>query len=158
METKETNMVISGKEKSLNRVELIGRVGQEPRVLEKTYPPTAAGFPGLKTKTVVLSLATTEIIKVMRVEEGQSEERHRIDWHRILILTPGLQELVIKNVQKGDRVLVTGRLHYDLIKKETKFVTSIACDDLIFLSQSKANQERAAAREIDLKSKIEAKN
>ena len=74
------------------------------------------------------------------------------------ILQPPLQDLVLKTVHTGDRVYVTGRIHYDLIKNSPqsskfKYATSIICDDLIFLAQSKErSQQQAIPENAEIKS------
>ncbi len=132
-------------ERTHNRVELMGRVGQDPRMIEKKIPTDDPNRPEHVTRFSIFSLATSEKFRVNKPDmPGQNEEQFRTDWHRICVKLPTLQERV-KQVRKGDRVFVSGRLHYDFIKdtksSEAKFITSIICDDIIFLARSRRDDE-----------------
>lgn len=60
----------------------------------------------------------------------------RTEWHRVVCFKPGLREIVLNYLKKGQRVFVTGRITYGEIKLEdgqVKGTTAIAADDVIFL-------------------------
>ncbi|CAF1106022.1 unnamed protein product [Didymodactylos carnosus] len=114
-----------GRERSLNRIELIGRVGADPKV---------AGSE--KTKVVIFSLATNEYSN--SAVDG-APIKQRVDWHRISIFNKRLLENAEKYIRQGDRLYVTGRLHHNMIKdkntNQNLYVTSIIADDMIFLTK-----------------------
>ena len=82
----------------MNKVMLIGNVGQEPEV---RY--VDAGVAVAK-----LTLATTE--RGYTLQNG-TQVPDRTDWHRI-ILWKRLAEVVEKYVHKGDKLYIEGRLRY----------------------------------------------
>ena len=82
----------------MNKVMLIGNVGQEPEV---RY--VDAGVAVAK-----LTLATTE--RGYTLQSG-TQVPDRTDWHRI-ILWKRLAEVVEKYVHKGDKLYIEGRLRY----------------------------------------------
>jgi single-strand DNA-binding protein len=122
-----------GKERSLNLIQLIGRVGQDPKVgglNTETQQSTSKSH-----KVVLFSLATNEYIGN---DQTSGEAKSRVDWHRITVFSPRLQENVEKYVRQGDRIHVTGRLHYNLVRDkagEQRYITSIIADDIIFLTK-----------------------
>ena len=82
----------------MNKVMLIGNVGQEPEV---RY--VDAGVAVAK-----LTLATTE--RGYTLQNG-TQVPDRTDWHRI-IMWKRLAEVVEKYVHKGDKLYIEGRLRY----------------------------------------------
>src|SRR4051812_1032697 len=81
---------------SLNKVQLIGRLGKDPEIRSFQNGGKAA----------TLSLATSESWKDK--ETGEREER--TEWHRIYITNDGLVGVVEKYLKKGARVYVEGQL------------------------------------------------
>jgi single-strand DNA-binding protein len=80
----------------LNRVQLIGNLGQDPEVRS-----TTAG-----KKIVTLSIATSE-----SWNDAQSgERRERTEWHRVVIFNEGLAKIAEKYLVKGAKVLIEGKL------------------------------------------------
>ena len=72
-----------------------------------------------------------------KTDEG--ETRTRVDWHRIVVFNSNLQQNVEKYVRQGDRLHVTGKLHYNLLKDKTglsRYVPNIVAEDIIFLNKS----------------------
>jgi len=123
---KDTNESPSvGRERSLNRIQLIGRVGADPKV---------GGTQ--RHKVITFNLATNEYAGT---NTADGEVKQRVDWHRIAVFQPRLLENVEKYVRQGDRLYVQGRLHHNLIKDKNtgndRYVTSIIGDDLIFLTK-----------------------
>ena len=124
-----------GKERSLNSVQLIGRVGQDPRIGGLPSEASGQGQEAAVTKKVLMfSLATNEY---QGVTEG-GEPKTRVDWHRIAVFQPRLQENCEKYVRQGDRIHVTGRIHYNLVKDKVgvkRYVSSIVAEDILFLTK-----------------------
>ncbi|CAF0803947.1 unnamed protein product [Rotaria sp. Silwood1] len=115
----------TGRERSLNRIQLIGRVGADPKV------------GGTKQhKVVTFNLATNEYAGTNMTS---GEIKQRVDWHRIAIFQPRLLDNAEKYIRQGDRLYIQGRLHHNVIKdKQTnqdRYVTSIIADDMIFLAK-----------------------
>ena len=127
VENREQNMteISTGRERSLNRVQLIGRIGADPKV---------GGTQ--QNKVVTFNLATNEYAGTNTVN---GEIKQRVDWHRIAVFQPRLLDNAEKYVRQGDRLYVQGRLHHNLIKdKQTgqdRYVASIIADDMIFLTK-----------------------
>jgi len=115
----------TGRERSLNRIQLIGRVGADPKV---------GGTQ--KNKVVTFNLATNEYAGT-NAENG--EIKQRVDWHRIAIFQPRLLENAEKYIRQGDRLYIQGRLHHNLIRdknsSQDRYVASIIADDMIFLTK-----------------------
>uniref|UniRef100_A0A8C5WAM9 Single-stranded DNA-binding protein n=1 Tax=Leptobrachium leishanense TaxID=445787 RepID=A0A8C5WAM9_9ANUR len=91
-------------ERSLNRVQLLGRVGQDPVMRQ------AEG----KNPVTIFSLATNELWR-----SGETEVFHtagdinqKTTWHRISVFRPGLREVAYQNVKKGARIYVEGKIDY----------------------------------------------
>ena len=130
-----------GKEKSLNQVQIIGRVGADPKLeskIEKLNTTTNDNKEKERErKMATFTLATNEYQGLN--EDGES--RTRVDWHRIVVFNNHLCDNVQKHVKQGDRLHVTGKLHYNLIKEENtgmkRFIPSIIADDIIFLNKNK---------------------
>ncbi len=80
---------------SVNKVILIGNVGRDPEVR------TAAGG----DKIANLSLATSE---TWTGKDGEKQERTQ--WHRIVVLSDRLADVVGQYVRKGSRIYVEGSL------------------------------------------------
>ena len=102
--------------RTINRVELLGRVGVEP---EMKY--TQSG-----TAVTKLRMATDR-----RRQNGDSET----DWHNI-VAWGKTAEVVNQFVGKGDRVFVAGRLSYSSYETsdgQRRFRTEVHASEVIFL-------------------------
>ncbi|XP_062373711.1 single-stranded DNA-binding protein, mitochondrial isoform X2 [Sardina pilchardus] len=90
-------------ERSINKVQVLGRVGQDPimRQVEGRNPVT------------IFSVATNE---VWRTGEGANTESadvsQKTTWHRVSVFKPGLRDVAYQYVRKGARVYVEGKLDY----------------------------------------------
>lgn len=119
--------------RTINRVELLGRVGVEP---EMRY--TQSG-----TAVTKLRLATDR-----RRQNGDSET----DWHNVTCWGK-VAEVVNEHVSKGDRIFVTGRLSYSSYEGsdgQRRFRTEIHANEVIFLDSRNGNgPEAPAAQEED---------
>ncbi|CAL8242290.1 unnamed protein product [Merluccius merluccius] len=121
-------------ERSINRVQLLGRVGQDPvmRQVEGRNPVT------------IFSMATNEMWRSGDPEGGsvgpeQSDVSQKTTWHRVSIFKPGLRDVAYQYVKKGARILVEGKLDYgEYIDKNQvrRQATTIIADNIVFLSDN----------------------
>jgi len=81
---------------SMNKVMLIGNLGQDPEI--RTLQDGS--------KVANLSIATSERWR----DKQTGEQRERTEWHRINIWGDGLVDVVKKYLAKGDQVMVVGKL------------------------------------------------
>lgn len=106
--------------RSLNKVMLIGNVGNEPEVRS-----TPGG-----NKVAKLSLATN---RTFTDRTGQQQEK--TEWHRLTFWSK-LADLVEQYVHKGDRLYVEGRLEYSQTeddKGNVRYWTDIVVQDMVML-------------------------
>jgi single-strand DNA-binding protein len=132
-ETAKNLKPMSYKERSFNEVQLIGRVGEDPKVFANE---TDATENSVKTgKVIAFSLATDEFSGMSE----QNEPRYRTDWHRVTVFLPSLQQTVETVIRKGDRVFVSGSLKYKRVKLDNdpveRVLSNIIADNIIFLSK-----------------------
>ena len=81
---------------SINKVILVGNVGQDPQVRTMNNGQKVASF----------SLATSD-----RWRDRQSgEQKEQTEWHRVVIFQPGLVDVVERMLQKGTKVYIEGSL------------------------------------------------
>ena len=80
----------------LNRVLLIGHLGQAPQIKR-----TQSG-----QRYAVLSLATSQRWK----DKATGEQRERTEWHRLVVWLEGLLDVVEKHLAKGSKIYVEGSL------------------------------------------------
>ena len=112
--------------RTINRVELLGRVGTEP---ELRY--TQSG-----TAVAQLRLATDR-----RRQNGDSET----DWHSV-VAWGKTAEVVNQFVSKGDRIFVSGRISYSSYEGsdgQRRFRTEIHAGEVIFLDSRNGNGKGA---------------
>ena len=81
---------------NVNKVQLIGRLGQDPEVRS-----TNAG-----KKVASLSIATS----VFWQDEKTKERKERTEWHRVIVFNPRFVGLVEAIAQKGAHVVIEGSL------------------------------------------------
>ncbi len=109
--------------KSLNRVTLIGNLGQDPEL--RTIPS------GMMVCTV--SLATTESYK----DKTTGEWKETTDWHRV-VLWDNLAKLAGDYLKKGSKVYIEGRIKYGTFEGkdgQTRYTTDIVASSLIMMSK-----------------------
>jgi single-strand DNA-binding protein len=103
-----------------NKVQLIGRLGQEPEIVTFKDGNKMAKF----------SMATDDSYKD---KDGNKVERSY--WHNIVI-TGGLVKVVEGYVKKGQEIAVEGKLtnrSYDTKEGEKRYVTEILVNELLLL-------------------------
>ncbi len=81
---------------SINKVILVGNVGQDPEVRSTQDGREVANF----------SLATSESWK----DKNTGERRDKTEWHRIVIFSQGLVGIVKNYVKKGSKLYIEGSL------------------------------------------------
>ena len=115
--------------KSINKVILIGHVGQDPETAILTDNLKVANF----------SLATNR-----RWTDMSGRQREETDWHRCKVWNE-LADIVQEWVKKGDQLYIEGRIKYDKVesfKGEMKIYTSIIVSQLIILGGGKPKRGR----------------
>lgn len=81
---------------SVNKVILVGRVGQDPQCRTMQSGDKVASF----------SIATSENWK----DKTSGERKEKTEWHRIVVWNQGLVGIVEKYVKKGSKVYLEGQL------------------------------------------------
>ena len=81
---------------SINKVILVGNVGQDPQVRAMQNGQ----------KVVTFSLATSD-----RWRDRQTgEQKEQTEWHRVVIFNPNLAEVAERMLQKGTKLYIEGSL------------------------------------------------
>ena len=81
---------------SLNKVQLIGRLGADPEIKQMVNGKNVAR----------LSVATSQSWK----DKSSGERKEKTEWHRVVIFNEGLVNVVQQYVKKGANVYVEGQL------------------------------------------------
>ena len=81
---------------SLNKVQLIGRLGADPEVKQMVNGKSVAR----------LSLATSQSWK----DKNTGEKKEKTEWHRIVVFNEGLVNVVQQYLKKGAQVYIEGQL------------------------------------------------
>ena len=81
---------------SLNKVQLIGRLGADPEIKQMVNGKSVAR----------LSIATSQSWK----DKSSGERKEKTEWHRVVIFNEGLVNIVQQYVKKGANVYVEGQL------------------------------------------------
>jgi len=106
--------------RSLNRVELIGNLGQDPDV--KSFPDGGM--------IVNISVATTSTFK-----DRSGEQQDKTEWHRIVMRGYNAQNAE-KYLHKGSKVFIEGELQtrsYEDRDGNTRYITEVSCRSFIML-------------------------
>jgi single-strand DNA-binding protein len=118
--------------KSVNKVILVGNVGQDPEV---KYTPS--GVPVAR-----VSLATNE-----RFKDGNDQWQDRTEWHGV-VAWQRLAEIVGEYVRKGTKLYIEGKFRttswQDRQSGEKKYRTEIVARDLVLLGSCENGQNAAA--------------
>ena len=81
---------------SLNKVQLIGRLGADPDIKQMVNGKNVAR----------LSIATSQSWK----DKSSGERKEKTEWHRVVIFNEGLVNVVQQYVKKGAQVYIEGQL------------------------------------------------
>ncbi len=115
----------------VNKVVLIGHVGQDPEVRHLETGVAVANF----------TLATNESYK-----DKSGERINQTEWHRI-VLWRGLAEVAEKYVKKGELLYIEGRLrtrNWDDKDGNKRYTTEIFADSMKMLGK-KSDQENTVS-------------
>ncbi len=115
--------------RSLNRVELIGNLGQDPELRN-----TPQG-----SSVCTLKVATSESYK----DKNSGEWKDVTDWHRV-VLWDNLAEYASKNLKKGSKIFTEGKIktrNYEDKEGINRYITEIVANSLIILDPRTSNQE-----------------
>jgi len=82
---------------SLNKVLLIGRLGNDPEIKQMQNGKSVAR----------LSVATSESWK----DKNTGEKKEKTEWHRVVIFNEGLVSVVQKYLKKGAQIYIEGQLN-----------------------------------------------
>lgn len=81
---------------SLNKVQLLGNLGQDPEI--RSFPNGG--------RVANLSIATSETWK----DKNTGEKKERTEWHRVAVFVDGLIGIVEQYLRKGSKVYLEGQL------------------------------------------------
>jgi single-strand DNA-binding protein len=81
---------------SLNKVQLIGRLGADPEIKQMVNGKSVAR----------LSIATSQSWK----DKSTGERKEKTEWHRVVIFNEGLVNIVSQYLKKGANVYLEGAL------------------------------------------------
>ena len=124
--------------RSLNKVSLIGNLGNDPEVRSTTGGNRVATF----------SLATSR-----SWNDASGTRQEKTEWHRCVVWntkTSQLADIVERYVKKGDKLYVEGRIEYRQWQDkdgQTRYSTEINVRELIMLTSK--SQSGAAAGDFD---------
>ncbi|MFW5773533.1 MAG: single-stranded DNA-binding protein [Tangfeifania sp.] len=119
---------------SVNKVILIGNVGNDPEVKHLDQDVKVAKF----------RMATSETYRAKNGERVTSTE-----WHNI-VLWRGLAGVAEQYVKKGSRLFIEGKLTHRQYEKdgETKFFTEVVANNMVMLdSKDQGRNEKGSQEE-----------
>ena len=129
--------------RSLNKVTLIGNLGNDPEVRSTTGGNRVATF----------SLATSRTWN-----DASGGKQEKTEWHRCVVWntkTSQLADIVERYVHKGDKLFVEGRIEYRQWQdkeNQTRYSTEINVRELIMLGGGSGGGGRASSGESDAES------
>ena len=112
--------------RSLNKVMLIGNLGNDPEIRTTTGGNKVANFP----------LATSR-----QWNSPSGEKQEKTEWHKCIAWNTGgrgtgLADIIERYVKKGDKLYVEGRIEYRQFEdkeKQTRYVTEINVREILLL-------------------------
>ena len=118
--------------RSLNKIILIGNVGNDPDVRT-----TSSGTPMAN-----MSLATTRTWK-----DGSGEQKEKTEWHQLTVWGK-LVDVVERYVKKGDRLYVEGRIEYSETESDgqKKYWTNVNVFEMVMLGSTGAGGQDGGGR------------
>jgi single-strand DNA-binding protein len=126
--------------RSLNKVTLIGNLGNDPEVRSTTGGNRVATF----------SLATSR-----SWNDAAGAKQEKTEWHRCVVWntkSSQLADIVEKYVKKGDKLYVEGRIEYRQWQdkeNQTRYSTEINVRELIMLGGGSGGQRSAGAGDFE---------
>jgi single-strand DNA-binding protein len=105
-----------------NKVQLIGRLGQDPEIISFADGNKMAKF----------SLATDDSYK-----DKNGAKVERTDWHNVVV-RGNLVTVVENYVNKGKEVAIEGKLttrSYETKEGEKRYITEVVCNELLLLGK-----------------------
>ena len=117
---------------SLNKVMLIGRLGQDPEVR----------YTQSNTAVATLSLATSE-----RYKDGNGEQQERTEWHRV-VAWGRLAEICQQYLHKGSLIYVEGPLQtrsWEDNQGQKRYTTEIKALQMTMLDSRGGGQQNQGA-------------
>ncbi|HEY2025490.1 MAG TPA: single-stranded DNA-binding protein [Gemmatimonadaceae bacterium] len=126
--------------RSLNKVTLIGNLGNDPEVRSTTGGNRVATF----------SLATSR-----SWNDASGAKQEKTEWHRCVVWntkSSQLADIVEKYVKKGDKLYVEGRIEYRQWQdkeNQTRYSTEINVRELIMLGGGSGNRAASADYEAE---------
>ena len=113
---------------SLNKVILMGNLGKEPETRTLESGVVMCRFP----------IATSEIYK----NRKSGEKTSHTEWHNV-VLWRGLAEVAEKYLNKGDKILIEGRIRSrsweDKESGQMRFISEILADQMQMIGSVKRN-------------------
>ena len=128
--------------RSLNKVTLIGNLGNDPEVRSTTGGNRVATF----------SLATSR-----SWNDASGSKQEKTEWHRCVVWntkSSQLADIVEKYVKKGDKLYVEGRIEYRQWQdkeNQTRYSTEINVRELIMLGGGSGGGSRSSGADVDSK-------
>ena len=112
--------------RSLNKVMLIGNLGNDPEIRTTSNGSKVANF----------SLATTR-----QWNSASGEKQEKTEWHKCIAWNTGgkgtgLADIIERYVKKGDKLYVEGRIEYRQYEdkeKQTRYVTEINVREVLLI-------------------------
>jgi single-strand DNA-binding protein len=126
--------------RSLNKVTLIGNLGNDPEVRSTTGGNRVATF----------SLATSR-----SWNDAAGAKQEKTEWHRCIVWntkSSQLADIVEKYVKKGDKLYVEGRIEYRQWQdkeNQTRYSTEINVRELIMLGGGSGGQRSAGGGDFE---------
>ena len=120
--------------KSINKVELLGNLGQDAEIRTTTNGTTVASF----------SLATTESYK-----NTNGDWVDNTTWHNVVLYKPS--EHVQKNLKKGSKLFVEGKISkrdYDNKDGNKVYVTEVIARDIILLDNNSSSNASSSVESV----------
>ena len=126
--------------RSLNKVTLIGNLGNDPEVRSTTGGNRVATF----------SLATSR-----SWNDASGSKQEKTEWHRCVVWntkSSQLADIVEKYVKKGDKLYVEGRIEYRQWQdkeNQTRYSTEINVRELIMLGGGSGGGSRSGGADVE---------
>ncbi|MDA9066835.1 single-stranded DNA-binding protein [Flavobacteriales bacterium] len=120
-----------------NKVQLIGRLGQNPDVKHLTSGKTVANF----------SLATSE-----KYKNAKGELIENTEWHN-LVAWGKTAEIIEKYVQKGNEIAIEGKLTtrtWDDKEGNKRYTTEVLVNELLMMGTKPSDSKNTKKKEDDL--------